>query len=391
MKFISLISFVLTFSLPSLAFRIFYSRDEQVRLVIDQCRSKAPNEAIQCYVILRCILNNVTSDFPARWSAGASILSFVPTVVGLMSNSMNENMRIAEQSVFLATALSLSSVTTFTSRFIDVSANTAEFSLERRTRQARSLDDAWASLCWLVHQKCPENRSKWWPQPDFLAFSFGVLLLASSGALWFEVYKTSQQGIVTFACRIKTNVYVWVGLSQLFALLSLASRRLLFLTSRIYLGPGNDTTGPTLVRSAKPPGGWAPLSRIFPRSTDHACFCVVLRSPRSGPLSLSLRTLFAVISYALYTFGTVILASMTLIPATDAVQATLVLTLTAGFGRMVGFWAESPSRCGSQTIIIDIAAEFREDFKTLVLEKVNRPVTSNRQIRLAGRTGNGSA
>ena len=78
-----------------------------------------PNERTMCGQMLRCTIDGVLSDYPARWSAGASILAFIPTIVGLMSNSVDEVTAIAEESIFLAIAISLSSVTTFSSRFGD--------------------------------------------------------------------------------------------------------------------------------------------------------------------------------------------------------------------------------------------------------------------------------
>ena len=78
-----------------------------------------PHDTTQCYEMLRCILDNVPSDFTARWSAGSSILAFIPTIVGLMSNSINEITSIADESVILALALSVTSITAFSRRFGD--------------------------------------------------------------------------------------------------------------------------------------------------------------------------------------------------------------------------------------------------------------------------------
>lgn len=381
---LSLVGFTLAVSRPLLAYHIFHSRDHHVRSVIDKCCSENSNEAIQCYEILRCVLNKVTSDVPARWSAGASILAFLPTIVGLMSNSMNEICRIAEDSVFLAAALSLSSVTTFTTRFSDITARTGDILLERRTRQIESWNDAWSSLYRLIYQKRRKNLSKWWPQPDFLAAVLGVLLLALSGTVWYEVYVISWQGIVTFACRIKIHVGLWVGLNQLFALLSIGTRRLLFDTRKIHLELGPDTIRPSLVRLLEPLTRRAAPSQKSPRSNDRTHFCIVLRSLRSGPLSLFLRNFLATTIYALYAFGTVVLASMTLIPASDAVRAMVVMTASAGFGRLVGYWALSPSRSGSQTIVVDIPAESMDGFTSFILGKANEPVPRSQGRWVAG-------
>ena len=106
-------------ALPCLCHRFFDSRDVVARSVIEACRLQNLDERGQCYTLLRCILNNVPSDFTARWSSGASILAFIPMIVGLMSNSIQETTAIADESVLLAIALSLLSVTAFNSRFGD--------------------------------------------------------------------------------------------------------------------------------------------------------------------------------------------------------------------------------------------------------------------------------
>ena len=102
---------------PCLCLDHFDSRDG--RSVIEACRTQIPDERSQCYLMLQCILNNIPSEVNARWSAGASILAFIPTIVGLMSNSIQETTSIADESVILAVALSLSSITASNVRFGD--------------------------------------------------------------------------------------------------------------------------------------------------------------------------------------------------------------------------------------------------------------------------------
>lgn len=106
-------------AIPCSCYSLFDSRDAVTRSVIEACRSQLRNESAQCYHMLRCVMDNIPSDYTARWSAGASILAFVPTIVGLMSNSINETTSIADESILLAIALSMSSITVFTRRFRD--------------------------------------------------------------------------------------------------------------------------------------------------------------------------------------------------------------------------------------------------------------------------------
>ena len=120
MSVLSILCFVVfSYGTPSLCYRTFNSRDAVGRSVIEACRAQLPNEKAQCYKMLQCVIDNVPSDFTARWSAGASILAFIPTIVGLMSNSINEITSMADESRFLAVALSITSVTAFISRLED--------------------------------------------------------------------------------------------------------------------------------------------------------------------------------------------------------------------------------------------------------------------------------
>ena len=129
---------VVSFGTPSSCYRIFNSRDAHARSVIEAFRAQVPHEKAQCYEMLRCILDNVPSDFTARWSAGASILAFIPTIVGLMSNSINEVTSIADESVLLAIALSITSITAFFRRFGDgPSRSTGTFFEEPGGKDAR--------------------------------------------------------------------------------------------------------------------------------------------------------------------------------------------------------------------------------------------------------------
>lgn len=189
-----------------------------------------------------------------------------------------------------------------------------------------------------------------------------VLLILSLG-IWYEVYETAKYGIVVNACPIKMNVGLWVGLSQLLALLNVAFRHRLLDIRTISLSP--QILPSRGLESRK-------LSRALLKPTEP--FKIVLRSPRTSTLRWILQTATAVASFTLYTYGTVILASTTLIPASDAIRAMVVLAASAGFGRLVGYWAALPSRTGSRRIVVSVPAEYLEDFHKLVLEKAGAHV-----------------
>jgi hypothetical protein len=70
-----------------------------------------------CSTFVPCILYQATGDYPSYWASAASILAFIPTIVGLLSNSIEEAVAIADESPALAILLALSSTASFSSRF----------------------------------------------------------------------------------------------------------------------------------------------------------------------------------------------------------------------------------------------------------------------------------
>jgi hypothetical protein len=79
----------------------FQSRDATVRSVIQTCSTQVGSGRRNCYEMLSCVIDWLPSSYAARWSAGASILAFAPTIVGLMSNSVQEVAAVAEESTLL--------------------------------------------------------------------------------------------------------------------------------------------------------------------------------------------------------------------------------------------------------------------------------------------------
>ena len=96
---------------------------------------------------------------------------------------------------------------------------------------------------------------------------------------------------------------------------------------------------------------------------------VILRSSRNPLLRLLVQTVTAIASLTLYTYGTVILASMTLIPASDAIRAMTVLAISAGIARLIGYWAASPSKRGNGFMMIDVPPDCMAGFYALISEK----------------------
>lgn len=342
------LSFALLFVRPCVCY-LFQSRDVVARSVIEACRSQTPDERAQCHIMLRCILTNIPNDFTARWSAGSSILAFIPTIVGLMSNSIGEITSIADESVLLAVALATSSTTAFSSRFGDTPKRPSDTLFKKpRERHAR-IQTAMSILEDVVarsRRPCP-----WW-QSSKLQVYVTILIAFFIGALvWYEVYQITRYGVVVFACPVKSNIGVWVGLSQLLALLNVGCRSFLFDIRTIHVRTGDAG----LRRQPNTP------------SINVKYYAIVLRCPRNTFLQWLLQTFTAIASFILYAYGTTLLASMTLIPASDAIRAMVVSTAGAGFGRLTGSWFTSPRRRASQTIVIDVPADCLEDFTSSIL------------------------
>ncbi|KAF2230773.1 hypothetical protein EV356DRAFT_508242 [Viridothelium virens] len=106
---------IISFAHPS-GCCVFNSNNSSVRNIIENCRSNIPDERHDHSLLLRCILDNAPSRYSAHWSAAASILVFVPTIVGLMSNNIDELVIAVEELTLLAAIHSLPAVTSFISR-----------------------------------------------------------------------------------------------------------------------------------------------------------------------------------------------------------------------------------------------------------------------------------
>ena len=342
---------VFSFGTPSLCYRIFNSRDAQVRSVIEACRTQVPNEKAQCYEKLRCILDNVPSDFTARWSAGASILAFIPTIVGLMSNSINEITSIADESVLLAIALSITSITAFFRRFGDgPSRSTGTFFEEQGGKDVRIQ----AALSILKDAMSPTPKPlPWWQSSKMHIYVLTLIAITLAAVIWYEVYEVTKNGIMTFACPVKVNIGIWVGLSQLLCLANLLGRSVLFDTRTVRFRARDA------VSAAHPAGSFPHVKRSL----------IVIRCPRDTFLRWVFQTFTAIASFILYAYGTVLLASTTLVPASDAIRAMVVVTASAGFGRLVLYWLTRPERRGRHIIVVDVPPDCMSDFASSILEQ----------------------
>lgn len=107
---------------------------------------------------------------------------------------------------------------------------------------------------------------------------------------------------------------------------------------------------------------------------------IVLRCPRSTHLRRAIQFVTAVLSYSFYTFGTIVLASMTLIEPFEALQVVGVISANAGLGRSVGYWAISSFRKGKKAILIDVPAAHINRLEEIVGEVLHSASSSGEAL-----------
>ena len=338
---------------PCVCHHHFDSRDAVARSVIEACRTQNPDERLQCYLILRCIINNTPSDFTARWSAGASILAFIPTIVGLMSNSIQEIISIADESVILAVALSVSSITAFNLRFGDRLERLSDMMYKETEWGHTNIQVALLALENMMVEA--RKLRPWWQKNNTQIYATSLIALVLGAGVWYEVYQITRYGILVFACPIKVNIVLWVALNQLLALLNVLCRSVLF------------EYHTTQIRKKEPrPRMARPDGNAASRHVESQCSTIVLRCPRDTSLRWALNTFTAVVSFSMYAYGTILLASMILIPASDAIRAMVVSASGAGFARLAGHWVTSPHRRSNRALIIDVPAHRIQDFTAAI-------------------------
>ena len=334
--------------------RSFYSRDRNVRKIIETCNSAAhdpqqPHQT-QCQASLQCILSAVDPYRSARWSAGASILAFIPTIVGLMSNSIDEVVLAAEESPLLAYLLCLCTVTTFTSRFG-----------ERRTDDYSMSKEAVLSS---VERQLDELRKKVSRVDQSRASSLlrtvsmtllPILLAACAVAVWYSIAQITTYGVVVFACSIQLNPIIWAGVTQVVCISSLWLRRYTIQCYVVKLQSRSEYRKPDKADDRRV---FSRLLEVFRGNSQlgssGSTGTLVLRSFNDSMVAQGIRLGSSVLSFCLYAFGTAILAGMTMVPASDSIRVMVLIAASAGIGRMVGIWATAPRGRWRKVVVIDV-------------------------------------
>jgi hypothetical protein len=366
--------FLLLSTIPTAVAYKFLSRDKVVSSVITNCTELTPLDNTPCQAVLKCILTNTSADYSARWSAGASILAFIPTVVGLMSNSIDEVVLCAEESTLVAVMLSLCTVSTFTSRFGDRQSSlrlNKETVLESLKSQLTELD---------FEDRNTRVTGRRTFERKVLIIIAVALLVACSVAVWYSIYQITLYGVIIFSCPLRIHIPLWAGLSQLISILSIWLRKYTIRTTVVALYPSHRLT--TMITSHSKDfrqllGGND--TGLFPHK-------LILRSSYNTPASQIIRLVVAILSFSLYAFGTVVLGSMTMFAASDAVRVMVLIAASAGVGRLIGTWISAPSGTWKKCMAVDVPLAHHEWLKEQISDGIDTDggmelrLLSNREI-----------
>lgn len=94
----------------------------------------------------------------------------------------------------------------------------------------------------------------------------------------------------------------------------------------------------------------------------------MLRSPRNTCLRWLLQSGTEVVSFVLYAYGTTLLASMTLIPAHNAIEAMIISTISVGLGRFALQWVALLRKRENHVLVVDVPADCVRGFAASILE-----------------------
>ena len=270
-----------------------------------------------------------------------------------MSNSIQETISIADESVLLAVALSLFFITAFNSRFRDRLERLSDILFKEKEWGHTNTHTA----LWALENMMAEARKphRWRQNNNAQIYATSLIALILEAGVWYEVYEITRYGIIVFACPIKVNVAIWVALSQILALSNVLCQSVLFVSHTIQIREKEPRQ-----RAARPNGNTAS------GQVKTQCSTIALRCPRDTSLRLALHSFTALVSFSMYAYGTILLASMILIPASDAIRAMVVLASGAGFARLAGHWHTSPRRRGNHAFVVDVPVHRIQDFSAAV-------------------------
>ncbi|KAF2231309.1 hypothetical protein EV356DRAFT_294875 [Viridothelium virens] len=319
------------------------------------------DEKSLCSTFIRCILTQATQDYPAYWSASSSILAFIPTIVGLLSNSIEEIVAISFESPLLGLLLALSSTTSFSSRFTE---SQPPQTFERHPDYVLAVQQGVVDYISknLRHARRRDRRG--WVENENMHTVVVIIGLAGcTVGVWYFVWFLSRYGVVVWSCPTKIHTPVWIALSQTLVVLNIAFRSWLFRTEQIRLRISNGEANSARMsrehdfhtEQNRRSSHESHESHDFQSDETYKSITVLLRCRRRGLKRWVVQTITSIISFGLYTFATVFLASMTFITPVKAISVMVAFSVAGGVGRLAGYWARSSLRVERRVLLFDVS------------------------------------
>lgn len=311
------------------ASRSFHSLDGSVRAAINTCANANQGNQLEntniittsrdldCQDVLACILSKVDVATSARWSAGASILAFIPTLAALMSNGVNDLFLLADKSPVLAVLLAISSITGFVPR------------LGQHTRSIRGVGIIKEELRYHIEEfwhpaskSSPRSPSR--AAQLLVLTGISALMVFGCGITWFAAYQIRTYSVVVFSCPQREHIIAWVGLLQATSISSILLKPLVIESRELVL---NTTTS----EGVETEGAATRKLRIL------LCF------HKDNKTAKAIRGFTSLFTLALYTYATGVFAATTMYSASDALRALAMFATAAAIGRIVTAW--TPEEC----------------------------------------------
>lgn len=287
--------------------RIFFSRDAVVRGFITQCSAKFPGPGVNaCRATLECIINSVDTSTQGRWSAGAGILSFMPTIVALTSNSIDEVALVAEESILLAMFLGVCSSSVFTTRF----GVSFESGLDS---DAAILEDLDVTIPEALNRSAAQRKKRAKERMSLMSGAI-ALLTACCVAIWIASRMIWRNGVVIYSCMWNFHIPFWLALSQTLVLSNIVLRPCLYSREVIPMLRLTVDAGRKQRFPEKQPRMLQYVQKLFGPATSYDAWpaAIVLRTEKTTVVAHCIRFVTSVLTMALYAYSTVILAGMTM-------------------------------------------------------------------------------
>lgn len=336
--------------------RKFISWDAVVQTIIARCddtvnATTAANTTI-CEATLACILDGVDAHTAGRWSAGASILAFVPTITALMGNGVEDVIFVAEESWFLGVMCALCSSTLFAERFGSggQGVQTLEGMVEVVEVQVKRAFAATANAESVGAETLASRRRK--------AIAGCALLLAAFGAgVWYAASVIWTQGVVVYSCPWTIHVPIWISLTQAIALVNIATLRWQYRHVEPIDLHQPEATKPNAsnATTAKP----QPKKQPWPRY-------IMLRHKQNSTFAKGARGATNILTFSLLAFATTVLGGMTMFTASEAVWCMALLAAAAGVSRLVGKWVADGLSGYRQTAVFDVQERHMDELRARV-------------------------